>query len=74
MSGSKDAAAAGAGVTQCVPEQNQDADRCSARQGKEGAGAEGLSAQGPAGTESKKGLDQCQDVSVSSGTDTNAVS
>lgn len=53
MSGSEDAAAAGAGAAQCVPEQNQDANRCSARQGEEGAGAEGLSAEGSAGAESK---------------------
>ena len=55
MSGSEDAAAAGAGAAQRVPEQDQDADGRPARQGEEGAGAEGVSAEGSAGAESKKG-------------------
>ena len=55
MSGSEDAAATGAGAAQCLPEQDQDANRRSARQGEEGAGAEGLSAEGSAGAESKRG-------------------
>ena len=59
MSGSKDAAAAGAGAAQRIPEQDQDANRCSARQGEEGAGAEGVSAEGSAGAESKKGPGRC---------------
>lgn len=56
VSGFEDAAAAGVRATECVPEQNQDADRLSARQGEEGAGAEGLSAEGSAGAEGKRGL------------------
>lgn len=53
MSGSEDATAAGAGAAQCISEQDQDANRCSARQREEGAGAEGFSAEGAAGAESK---------------------
>lgn len=59
MSGSEDAAAAGAGAAQRLPEQDQDANRRPARQGKEGAGAEGLTAKGSAGTESKKVPFEC---------------
>ena len=59
VSGSEDAAAAGAGAAQRLPEQDQDANRRSARQGEEGAGAEGLSAEGSAGAESKRGAQLC---------------
>lgn len=56
VSGAEDAVAAGAWAAQCLPEQNQDADRRTARQGEKGAGAEGVSAAGSAGAESKKSL------------------
>ena len=46
-----DAATAGAGASQRLPEQDQDADRCPARTREEGAGAEGVPPKGPAGTE-----------------------
>lgn len=65
MSGSKGTAAAGAGATQRVPEQDQDANGRSTRQGAEGAGAEGLSAESSAGAESKRGHSctvQCKNV------------
>lgn len=41
---------AGAGTSQRLPEQDQDADGCSARSGEEGPGAEGVAPEGPAGT------------------------
>ena len=44
------AATAGAGASQRLPEQDQDADRCPARPREEGSGAEGVTAKGPAGT------------------------
>lgn len=56
VSGAEDAVAAGAWAAQCLPEQNQDADRRTARQGEKGAGAEGVSAAGSAGAESKNRL------------------
>lgn len=44
------AATAGAGASQRLPEQDQDADRCPARTREEGPGAEGVTPKGPAGT------------------------
>lgn len=53
VSGAEDAAAAGAGAAQCVPEQNQDAHRHPAREGGERPGAESVHPQSPAGTKGK---------------------
>jgi len=55
VSGPEDAAAAGAGAPQRVPEQDQDANGRSARQGAAGAGAAGLPEEGAARAESKEG-------------------
>lgn len=44
MPGTEAAAAAGDGVTQCVPEQDQDSDRGSARARATETGAESLTA------------------------------
>lgn len=49
VSGAEDAAAAGAGASQCLPEQDQDAHGHTAREGGEGAGAEIVHPQSPAG-------------------------
>ena len=45
------AATTGAGASQRLPEQDQDADRRPARPREEGFGAEGVTPEGPAGTE-----------------------
>lgn len=46
MPGLEATAAAGDGAAQCLPEQDQDADRGAARARAPEAGAEGVSAQG----------------------------
>ena len=50
MPGPEAAAAAGDGAAQCLPEQDQDADRGAARSRAAEAGAEGVTAPGSPGT------------------------
>lgn len=49
VSGAEDAAAARVGAVECVSEQDQDADGRPAGAREEGAGAESVSPEGPAG-------------------------